>query len=78
MRTTNGIALSNEKGILKRNFLPRILNQSDIIGNYASEDHDVIMETCAENERRGKFIRLFPNENFPYYRQFFEEERRND
>ena len=35
----------------------------------------MIEESVLENERRGNFIRVFPNENHMSYRNFFEEER---
>ena len=38
----------------------------------------MIEESVLEHERRGNFIRVFPSENHMSYRNFFEEERRND
>lgn len=39
----------------------------------------MIEESVLENARRGSFIRVYPNEQHTYvYRNFFEEERRND
>ena len=39
----------------------------------------MIEESVLENERRGGFIRVYPNEQHVHlYRNFFEEERRND
>ena len=42
-------------------------------------DYSMIEESVLENERRGNFIRVYPNESHTHvYRNFFEEERRND
>ena len=39
----------------------------------------MIEESVLENERRGNFIRAYPSElHLQLYRNFFEEERRND
>ena len=44
------------------------------------EDYAMIEESVLENERKGNcFIRVYPNEEHLHrYRNFFEEERRND
>ena len=42
-------------------------------------DYAMIEESLLEHERRGGFIRLYPNEkHVQLYRNFFEEERTND
>ena len=41
-------------------------------------DYAMIEESVLENERRGNFIRVYPNENHMNYRKFFEEERPSD
>ena len=39
----------------------------------------MIEESVLENERKGNFIRVFPNDQHTHlYKNFFEEERRND
>ena len=39
----------------------------------------MIEESVLENERKGGFIRVYPNEQHTHiFRNFFEEERRND
>lgn len=38
------------------------------MSNYNNEEYETILESVLENERIGKFTRLFPNENFAYYR----------
>ena len=42
-------------------------------------DYALIEESILENERKGNFTRVYPNEQHVHkYRNFFEEERRND
>ena len=42
-------------------------------------DYNMIEHSVLENERRGNFARVYPNEQHVHvYRKFFEEERRND
>ncbi len=42
-------------------------------------DYSMIEESVLENERKGNFIRVFPNDQHTHlYKNFFEEERRND
>ena len=42
-------------------------------------DYTMIEQSVLENERRGNFIRVYPNDQHMHsYRNFFEEERRND
>lgn len=42
-------------------------------------DYAMIEESVLENERKGGFIQVYPSENHVHlYRNFFEEERRND
>ena len=42
-------------------------------------DYAMIEESMLENERRGNFMRVYPSEMHQHlYRNFFEEERRND
>ena len=42
-------------------------------------DYAMIEESVLENERRGSFVRVYPNEaHLHVFRNFFEEERRND
>ena len=42
-------------------------------------DYAMIEESVLENERRGNFRRVYPSEmHTQTYRNFFEEERRND
>lgn len=38
----------------------------------------MIEESVLENERKGNFTRVYPSENQQIYKNFFEEERRND
>lgn len=40
-----------------------------------NEEKIALKETEEEAKRRGKFKRIFPNINFHYYKQFFEEDR---
>ena len=39
------------------------------------EERIALKETEDENKRKGLFKRIFPSRDFPYYRQFFAEER---
>ena len=39
------------------------------------EEKIVLKETLDENQRKNFFKRIFPNIDYPYYRQFFEEDR---
>jgi hypothetical protein len=39
------------------------------------EERVILKETEDEYKRRGAFKRVFPCFDFPYYKQFFEEER---
>ena len=42
-------------------------------------DYAMIEESVLENERRGNFLRVYPSDlHLQLYRNFFEEERRND
>lgn len=39
------------------------------------EERQTLKETEEEYKRRGAFKRIFPSIDFPYYKQFFEEDR---
>jgi len=39
------------------------------------EEKIALKETEEEFKRRGEFKRIFPTVDFPYYKQFFEEDR---
>ena len=39
------------------------------------EEKLALQETIDENKRKGFFKRIFPSIDYPYYRQFFEEDR---
>ena len=41
----------------------------------SKEDRQALKDTEDEFKRRGFFKRLFPSQDFLYYKQFFEEER---
>ena len=41
-------------------------------------DYAMIEESVLENERRGNFTRVYPSDHQQTYKNFFEEERRND
>lgn len=53
-----------------------MINQNGLNATHLSkEEKSTIKESQDEFKRRGFFKRIFPNINFLYYRQFFEEER---
>ena len=53
-----------------------MINQNGLNATHLSkEEKSAIKESQDEFKRRGFFKRIFPNINFLYYRQFFEEER---
>ena len=72
---------SDKNGILKRTFLPKMYfesnNSTDNRGGKEG-DNNTVTDYINEIKRRGSFEPLFPNENYHYYKQFFEEERLND
>lgn len=82
-----------KNGIIKKNFLPKVYKQQlssfgkdnfcpfPVIPQNKREiaDYHMVEETLLEHERKGGFIRVYPNENHVHvYRKFFEEERVSD
>lgn len=60
---------------MEQHHIPNSAGQGAAGQQGSKEEKLCLKETVDENNRRNFFKRIFPTVDFPYYKQFFEEDR---